>query len=102
MVGPMPVTVLRRVVIVDTGDAYVTGSFRWLPREIAFGSRVAKNDDHPAVRAAIAGDPRIRAVLVWARFPYYELQSSPDSTIVRLRDLRFGDRVGAVQTLVDK
>jgi hypothetical protein len=87
-------------VIVDAGDSYATGTFRWFPRNVTFERRVAKNDDHPAVRAAIGGDHRFRAVLVWARFPYYTVESTANGTIVTLRDLRFGDRVGALQTVV--
>lgn len=100
MVGPMPLTPFRRVVIVDAGDAYVNGTFRWFPRQVLFGRRVPKNDSHPSVRAAIARDARMRAVLTWARFPYYEVASTSQGAAVTLRDLRFGDRVGAVTVIV--
>ena len=101
MVGPMPLTPLNRVVIVDAGSAYATGTFRWMPRQVTFGRRVPKHDGHPAVRTALAGDPRMRAVLTWARFPYYEVQSTPRGEVVTLRDVRFGDRVGAVRAVVE-
>jgi len=100
MVGPMPLTPFRRVVIVDAGDAYATGTFRWIPRQVTFGRRVPKNDGHPAVRAAVGRDARIRAVLTWARFPYYEVEPTSQGEAVTLRDLRFGDRVGAVTVIV--
>jgi inner membrane protein len=102
MVGPMPVTPFRRAVIVDAGDAYATGTFRWMPRQITFARRVVKNDSHQSVRAAIAGDARFPAVLTWARFPYYEVEATPRGDLVTLRDLRFGDRVGVVSTIVPR
>ena len=100
MVGPMPLTPFRRVVIVDDGDSYATGTFRWIPREVTFGRQVEKNESHPAVRAAVTGDARVRAVLTWARFPYYEVETTSGGDMVTVRDLRFGDRVGAVRTIV--
>jgi hypothetical protein len=42
----------------------------------------------------------VRGILVWARFPYYELEPVPGGTRVTLRDLRFGDRVGATTMVV--
>jgi inner membrane protein len=101
MVGPQPVTPIDRTIILDDGDEYVTGAFRSTTRSAAFDAvRVAKNDTHPAVRAAIAQDPRFRAVLTWARFPYYEIESTPEGEVVTLRDLRFGERVGGVRAVV--
>jgi inner membrane protein len=101
MVGPQPVTPFTRTIILDTGDAYATGTFSWMPIGVTFDDgRVAKNDGHPAVRAAIAEDRRLAAVLTWARFPYYEIESTPAGQVVTLRDLRFGARVGAVSAVV--
>ncbi|MEQ1575642.1 MAG: metal-dependent hydrolase, partial [Vicinamibacterales bacterium] len=73
MVGPVPVTPLRRVVIVDAGDRYVTGTFGWLPTTVHFDSAtVAKNEGDPRVAAARSA-PDIQAFLVWSRFPYWTL-----------------------------
>jgi hypothetical protein len=97
----MPVTPFRRAVIVDAGEEYMTGVFTWFSLSATFDpSRIAKNDDHPVVRAAIAADPRMRAVLTWARFPFYRVESTPQGNVVTLRDLRFWDRVGPVSTTV--
>jgi inner membrane protein len=96
MVGPMFLTPLNRVIIVDAGDRYVTGQFRF-PRRVEFDPRsIPTHDDHPAVRSATATDRRVRAVLTWARFPYFEVERVGERTVVRLRDVRFGPRVGAV------
>jgi inner membrane protein len=96
MVGPVPLTPFRRAVIVDAGDSYATGTWTWLPPQVTFTERVAKNADHPLVRQAIADNARFRAVLIWARFPYYEIERTDSADVVTLRDMRFGDRVGAV------
>jgi inner membrane protein len=102
MVGPIPVTPFSRMVIVDVGESYATGTFRWFQRRATFDAhRVQKHDDDPAVRAAIAADSRLRAVLIWARFPYYQVEAGGDGAMVTLRDLRFGDRVGVVRAVVE-
>jgi inner membrane protein len=101
MVGPAPVTPFRKQVIVDTGETYSTGGFVWFGHRVAFDpDPVPKNDRHPSVRAAIASDRNIQAVLTWSRFPYFTVERGPGGDVVTLRDLRFGDRVGAVRAVV--
>jgi inner membrane protein len=100
MVGPVPVTPFHRAVIVDTGDAYRTGDFRWLPARTTFAPAVTPRlDAHPAVVRA-REHPDIRAVLSWARFPYYELEPATEGVRVTVRDMRFGARVGQVSVVV--
>ena len=100
MVGPVPVTPFHRAVIVDTGDAYRTGDFRWLPARTIFAPAVTPRlDAHPAVVRA-REHPDIRAVLSWARFPYYELEPVTGGVRVTVRDMRFGARVGQVSVVV--
>jgi len=101
MVGPYPITPFKRAVIVDAGDAYVTGTFEWFPRRVVFDAQhIPKNDRNPAVQQAISDDPRIRAVLIWARFPYFQIERAAEGVAVTLRDVRFGERVGAVRAVV--
>jgi inner membrane protein len=100
MVGPMALTPFRKTVIVDAGDRYETGTFDWTSRHVVFDpERLPKRDGERAVERA-KRDPRFRAVLVWSRFPYYTVQPALDGTVVVLRDLRFGNRVGGVATKV--
>ncbi len=89
MVGPMPVTPLRRQVIIDAGDHYETGTFSWRPRSVHFDEpMVAKNDEDP--RVALAREaPNVRAFLVWARFPFWTFEPAPDGTRVNVGDMRF-------------
>jgi inner membrane protein len=89
MVGPVPVTPFRRTIIVDAGDRYVEGTFGWWPTRVSFANdSVAKNDQGPEVRVA-RQDPVIRGILVWSRFPVWQLRTRPGGTEVRLRDMRF-------------
>ncbi len=89
MVGPVPVTPLRRQVIIDAGDRYETGTFTWQPRNIRFDAAdVPANDGDPRVAAAREA-PNIRAFLVWSRFPFWRLEPVEGGTRVTVGDMRF-------------
>jgi inner membrane protein len=89
MVGPVPVNPLRRTIIVDAGDRYVEGTFRWFPARADFDGRATpKNDRLPEVDRA-RDDPSVRGILIWSRFPVWETREAPDGVDVRLRDMRF-------------
>jgi inner membrane protein len=100
MVGPSFLNPLMRDVIIDAGDHYRSGTYNVLSGTAGLrDTPVRKNDSHPAVERARA-DARIRAVLIWSRFPYYAIDAQPNGTRVRLADMRFGPRVGSVSTVV--
>jgi inner membrane protein len=89
MVGPLPITPLRRQIILDAGTQYEIGMFTWQPRNIRFDpGTVAKNNADP--RVALAREaPNIRAFLVWSRFPYWTLEPVAGGTRVTVGDMRF-------------
>ena len=94
MVGPLPITPLRRQVIIDAGDRYETGMFTWQPRNIRFDARdVAKHDTDARVAAA-RNAPNVRAFLVWSRFPFWTLQPAQGGTRVTVGDMRFNGGPG--------
>ena len=89
MVGPRPVTPLTRDVIVDAGDHYDRGTFRWLPARVTFdGPPVPKNDTDPRIAQA-REDRSIRGFLVWSRFPFWTMTPAADGTQVTVGDVRF-------------
>jgi inner membrane protein len=93
MVGPVPVTPFTRVVIVDDGDRYAVGTFRWWDRSVVFEPMtVPKNDGAPEVARAREQSTRVREFLVWARFPAWTLAPVASGTQVTVFDLRFMSR----------
>jgi len=89
MVGPVLLDPFRKAAIVDAGDEYHRGAFSWLSRQTVFvDSAVKKNADHPATAAA-RQDPRVAGLLVWSRFPFWEIETVPGGTRVTVRDMRF-------------
>jgi len=89
MVGPVPLTPLRRQVIIDAGDRYETGTFTWQPRSVRFdAAEVPKHDTDPRV-AAVREAPNIRAFLVWSRFPFWTIEPGPGGGRVTVGDMRF-------------
>jgi inner membrane protein len=89
MVGPVPLTPLRRQVIIDAGDRYETGTFTWQPRSVRFDvAEVPKHDTDPRV-AAVREAPNIRAFLVWSRFPFWTIEPGPGGARVTVGDMRF-------------
>lgn len=89
MAGPVPVNPFRKVLIIDAGDRYRSGTFTWFPaRTTLTDAAVKKYDDHPAALAA-RQDPRIAGILIWARFPFWTIAAAPGGTRVTVRDMRF-------------
>lgn len=95
MVGPAPIDPFRKTIIIDAGDRYITGAFRWYPRRIAFdASEIPKNDASRWVRHARAQEPDFDAILVWSRFPFWEITEDAGGVRVTLYDARFRGRRG--------
>jgi len=89
MVGPVPFTPFARVVIVDAGDHYETGLFRWWSMSVSFDpAPIPKNAGDPRVKKA-RSEPPVRDFLVWARFPFWTITPEKDGTRVNVGDVRF-------------
>ena len=100
MVGPAPVNPFRKIVIVDAGERYENGTFEWPDGRLTLDGPVVPTRESEAAVVRAREHPRIRSILVWARFPYYHLAPDPEGMRVTLRDMRFGDRVGATRVTV--
>ena len=95
MVGPVPVSPFSHEVIIDAGDHYETGTYRfWSPRLQLDAERIPKNEHAPEVTMARAAPP-IRSFLVWSRFPVWRVEHSAEGTRVTVQDMRF--RVGGAR-----
>lgn len=89
MVGPAPFSLHRKTVIVDAGDHYVEGTFRWLPTTVTFSEAITpKNDAAPGVAEA-RQDPDVAGLLVWARFPFWTISQTASGRSVTVGDMRF-------------
>ena len=92
MVGPVPVTPLRREVIVDAGAYYARGTFTWFPTRVTFdSSSTPKHDDDPATAQA-RETPAFHGFLVWSRFPFWTIERTASGTDVAVGDMRFVGR----------
>ena len=103
MAGPVPVSPITRVVVIDAGAHYETGLFTWWPRSVTFFPEIyEKNADHPAVAEARQQSREIRGFLVWSRFPFWTLQAEGGGTRVTVQDMRFpsGNRGFSASTVV--
>ena len=89
IVGPVPLTPLRREVIVDAGTYYATGTFRWFPTRVTFNPSVTQKNDRDAGVARAREAPPVRGFLVWSRFPFWTLDHTPEGTHVTVSDMRF-------------
>jgi hypothetical protein len=95
MVGPVPVSPFTHEVILDVGDHYETGTYRfWSPRLRLDATRVPKNEHAPEVATARAA-PAIRSFLVWSRFSVWQVERTEQGTRVTVQDMRF--RVGGAR-----
>jgi inner membrane protein len=100
MVGPAFFNPFRRTIILDAGDHYRTGRFSWWPRQVTFDDEAVPGNESVPAAVRAREDADVRAVLVWARFPFYRFSRVEGGTRVSLADLRFGSRVGGISVVV--
>jgi hypothetical protein len=102
MVGPLPVTPLSKVIIVDAGDHFETGTFSWFGPHVRYDAApLPKRLNDPVVNR-VRENARIAALLLWSRFPYFDVTPVPEGTLVTFTDLRFGARVGKTTVFVPR
>lgn len=98
MMGPVPLTPMARHVVAIQGSRYRTGEFRWLRRPHIDPATVKSYPRGQPESAEVASAVRSelgRRFLSWARFPVFQIQSSPGGgALVHLIDLRYADRPG--------
>ena len=95
MVGPRFFDPLAKQVIIDRGDGYEVGTFRWWPYGLRLEDGIIPSRASMPAAVAAREEPGVQALLVWARFPAYEMETSAWGTRVIVSDLRFGRFVAA-------
>lgn len=108
MAGPLLLTPFRRQIVADVGEGYTLGTVDWLespPYVPGDPAAVAKNASHPAIaRAAATREGAI--FLHWARFPFFSVEETPTTWIVRMTDARYtlnpGTGFGALTIEMEK
>jgi inner membrane protein len=100
MVGPVPVSPFSHEVIIDAGDHYETGTYRyWSPRLQLDAVRIPKNDTRREVVLARDVDA-VRHFLSWSRFPFWTVTREGAGALVTVRDVRFRTRTAGFAATV--
>jgi len=89
MVAPHPLDPRRWDVVARVGDEYRHGRFTWGDRELLLDPlRIPVAKPSPELEAA-RRDPSIRGFMTWVRFPWYEIEKTPNETRVLIHDARY-------------
>jgi inner membrane protein len=92
LAAPMPVTPVRRLLVVDEGSSYAVGAWEPLSRpQIRFLSDPLPRESAPGLTREAAASDDGRRFLLWARYPIFE--RLPDGGIL-IRDARYIGRAG--------
>lgn len=107
MAAPHPIDPTRWDVVAQTGDEYRYGRYTWTGRRLALNDhRIPMPRSTPEWEAA-RRDPSIRGFMTWVRFPWYEIERTPNETRVLIHDARYavrrrpGGGFGGVEVKVD-
>lgn len=105
MIGPVPANPFAGEVVVQTPEAYHTGNWNWLARpRFEPGPFSITRPASNTVAETAASVPEVQRFLVWARFPWFEIETEDSgSHVVRFRDARYlgTDRLGSPAVRVD-
>ena len=90
MVAPRPISPYSRDVVRDMGLWYEIGELTWspLPHYDVTGTPVLKTTNAATMTALATQSGREFAS--WSRFPFAEVAATPESTVVRFDDVRYG------------
>jgi len=89
MVAPQPLDPTRWDVVARTGDVYRYGRYTWRDQRLALAPDRIPVAKESAEWAAARRDPSIRGFLTWVRFPWYEVERTPEATRVLVHDARY-------------
>lgn len=106
MVSPHPLDPRRWEVVAQTSGAYRYGHYTWQARKLTLAADAIPLPKETPEYADARSHPAVRGFVTWARFPWYELERTPQGTRVLLHDARYmtrrrpGGGFGGVEVLL--
>jgi inner membrane protein len=91
MAAPHPVDIARWDVVAQTGDVYRFGRFTWSTGLHLDPHRIPLPKETPEWRRART-HPDVDGFIIWARFPWYEIERDGGRTRVLIHDARYAPR----------
>ncbi len=107
MVSPHPLDPRRWEVVAQTSGAYRYGHYTWQTRKLTRAADAIPLPKETPEYADARSHPSVRGFVTWARFPWYELERTPQGTRVLLHDARYmtrrrpGGGFGGVEVLLE-
>lgn len=108
MVSPHPLDPRRWEVVAQMGGVYRYGHYTWRTRTLTLEDDTIPLPKETPEYAAARSHPSVRGFVTWARFPWYEIEQTPEGTRVLLHDARYmtrrrpGGGFGGVEVLLEK
>lgn len=106
LASPVFADPFRREIVIEAGDQYAWGDFRWFPEpHLTLDRRfIPTRMKEGAVAQAARQDAMVANFLYWSRYPFADIRSAPDGTRVTFGDARFGKQaeaglIGAATTI---
>lgn len=108
LASPVFADPFHRQIVVQSGDRYAFGNFRWLPGPTLTLDRglVPTGMDSPVIALAAQRDKAVADFLYWSRYPFAETQGGDEGTRLVLGDARFAKKpaasmIGVTATISD-
>jgi inner membrane protein len=95
MIGPAPANPLVWEVVVATDRVYRQGTLRFWPARLELDPTAIPRPEPSPLLDAVLAAPDLRGTIGWMRFPFWEVEETPEGYTVHLLDARYarpGDR----------
>jgi inner membrane protein len=96
MASPHPLDPRRWDVVVQTAEVYRFGKFTWSGRRLTLDPDTLPLPQPSREWTLAQRDPSVQGFVTWMRFPWYEIERTPDGTKVLIHDARYATRRRAV------
>lgn len=92
MVAPHPIDPRRWDIVAQMPDAYRYGRYTWATRTLSLAEDRLPLPQPSREWDIARRDPSIRGFMTWVRFPWYEIERTPNGTRVLIHDARYATR----------